>query len=162
LLDGRRLGKDVTAFIGVSSSYPRFVEMFETAIADIEDVLECHHVTGSHTFMIKVKTNNTGTLEDLISRIRTIDGVTRTETIVVRGLELLVNLGHRGGAGADPESGDGAGILIELPDAHLRREAARSGASLPARGDYAVAMVFLAADPVERAAQQASLESALV
>src|SRR5262245_47940923 len=39
LLDGRRLGKDVTAFIGVSSSYPRFVEMFETAIEDIDDVL---------------------------------------------------------------------------------------------------------------------------
>jgi Lrp/AsnC family leucine-responsive transcriptional regulator len=83
LLDAKRLGKDVTAFIGVSSSYPRFVELFEGAVAGIEDVLECHHITGSHTFLIKVKTDNTGTLEDLIRRIRGIEGVTRTETMVV-------------------------------------------------------------------------------
>src|SRR5262245_19922082 len=73
LLDAKRLGKDVTAFIGVSSSYPRFVELFETVVADMEDVLECHHITGSHTFMLKVKTSNTGTLEDLIRRLRAID-----------------------------------------------------------------------------------------
>jgi Lrp/AsnC family leucine-responsive transcriptional regulator len=83
LLDAKRLGKDVTAFIGVSSSYPRFVEVFESAVAGIQDVLECHHVTGSHTFLMKVKTDNTGTLEDLIRRIRAIEGVTRTETMVV-------------------------------------------------------------------------------
>jgi len=82
-LDGRLVGKDVTAFIGVSVSHPRGIDEFERAVASIEDVLECHHVTGSYTLLVKIKTENTTTLHDLISRIRSIEGVARTETMVV-------------------------------------------------------------------------------
>jgi Lrp/AsnC family leucine-responsive transcriptional regulator len=82
-VDARRLGKDVTAFIGVSIGHPRTVGMFEQTIATLDDVLECHHVTGEHTVLLKVKTGNTATLEKLIRTIRLIDGVTRTETMVV-------------------------------------------------------------------------------
>jgi hypothetical protein len=46
-------------------------------------VLECHHVTGQHTLLLKVKTKNTATLEGLIQKIRSIEGVIRTETMVV-------------------------------------------------------------------------------
>ena len=46
-------------------------------------MLECHHVTGEHTLLLKVKTANTSTLEELISQIRSIEGVERTETMVV-------------------------------------------------------------------------------
>ena len=46
-------------------------------------MLECHHVTGEHTLLLKVKTDNTSSLEELISTIRSIEGVTRTETMVV-------------------------------------------------------------------------------
>lgn len=83
LLDARRLGKDVTAFIGVSTDHPRAIGGLERQVAAIADVLDCHHVTGAHTLMLKVKTHNTETLEDLIDSIRSLDGVSRTETMVV-------------------------------------------------------------------------------
>ncbi len=83
ILDARRLGKDVTAFIGVSISHPKLISEFEHDIAQVEDVLECHHVTGQHSLLLKVKTTNTSSLEELISKIRSLEGVERTETMVV-------------------------------------------------------------------------------
>jgi Lrp/AsnC family leucine-responsive transcriptional regulator len=83
VLDARRLGLDITAFIGVAISHPQGIEMFERAIEHLPDILECHHVTGEHTLLLKVKTVNTSTLEQLIRRIRSTDGVARTETMVV-------------------------------------------------------------------------------
>ncbi len=83
LLDARRLGKDVTAFIGVSTDHPRAIAAIERQVGGIADLLECHHVTGSHTLMLKAKTESTESLENLIERIRSLDGVTRTETMVV-------------------------------------------------------------------------------
>jgi Lrp/AsnC family transcriptional regulator, leucine-responsive regulatory protein len=82
-VNARRLGRDVTAFIGVSISHPRTIGLFERTIDQIDDVLECHHITGEHTLLLKVKTHSTATLEELIKTIRTIDGVARTETMVV-------------------------------------------------------------------------------
>jgi len=83
LLEGRLLGKDVSAFIGVSSELPRAIDHLEREVAAIEDVQECHHVTGGFTLMLKVKTESTETLEQLIEKIRALDGVSRTETMVV-------------------------------------------------------------------------------
>ncbi len=83
LLDARLLGKDVTAFIGVGISHPARIEGFEHEVVGLGDVLECHHVTGGHTLILKVKTENTATLEQLIDRVRSIEGVTHTETMVV-------------------------------------------------------------------------------
>lgn len=82
-VDARRLGKDITAFIGVSISHPKTIPLFEQNIDLLEDVLECHHVTGQHTLLLKAKTDNTSSLERLISSIRSIEGVARTETMVV-------------------------------------------------------------------------------
>ncbi len=83
IVNARRLGKDVSAFIGVSISHPKLIDEFEQDIVGLDDVLECHHVTGQHTLLLKVKTNSTSTLEDLISTLRSIEGVDRTETMVV-------------------------------------------------------------------------------
>jgi len=83
LVDTRLLGKDVTAFIGVSLAHPTHIDAFESELAAVAEVLESHHVTGEHTLMLKVKTENTGTLERLIGWVRSIEGVTRTETNVV-------------------------------------------------------------------------------
>jgi Lrp/AsnC family leucine-responsive transcriptional regulator len=83
LLDSRRLGLDITAFIGVSISHPASIPEFERRVVALPDVLECHHVTGEHTLLLKVKTANTSSLERLISQVRSIDGVARTETMVV-------------------------------------------------------------------------------
>ncbi|TMC50027.1 MAG: glutamate synthase large subunit [Chloroflexi bacterium] len=72
----------------------------------------------------------------------------RSHAIVSRGLEALINLGHRGACGCDPETGDGAGILLQVPDAFLRRAFALD---LPAPGAYGVGMVFLPTDRDDRA-----------
>jgi Lrp/AsnC family leucine-responsive transcriptional regulator len=82
-LAARLLGKDVTAFIGVSISHPTLVEKFARDVVLLDDVLECHHVTGQHSMLLKVKTDTTATLEKLITAIRSLEGVARTETMVV-------------------------------------------------------------------------------
>ncbi|MGH7785570.1 MAG: Lrp/AsnC family transcriptional regulator [Candidatus Binatia bacterium] len=83
MLDARKLGCDITAFIGVQTAHPRGIEDIEARIGSRPEVLECHHVTGGYTLMLKVKTANTTTLEELISYLRLIEGVSRTETMVV-------------------------------------------------------------------------------
>ncbi|MGH7063248.1 MAG: hypothetical protein ACREET_04130, partial [Stellaceae bacterium] len=74
----------------------------------------------------------------------------KSHDIIARGLQILVNLDHRGAVGADPLVGDGAGILIQMPDALLRDWAASSGLTLPPPGQYAVAMCFLPRDAAAR------------
>jgi len=83
LLDTRKLGCDITAFIGVLTSHPGGIRDVEQQIEHRPEVLECHHVTGGYTLLLKVKTANTTTLEELISHLRSIEGVARTETMVV-------------------------------------------------------------------------------
>src|SRR5437868_2071407 len=67
----------------------------------------------------------------------------KSHDIISRGLQILVNLDHRGAVGADPLMGDGAGCMIQMPDGLLRHWAAERGIELPAEGRYAVAMCFL-------------------
>ena len=74
----------------------------------------------------------------------------KSHAIVKQALEILRNLDHRGAVGADPLLGDGAGILIQLPDQLFRKWAAAEGKELPAPGDYAVAMCFLPQDEPSR------------
>lgn len=83
VLDAKHLGKDVAAFIGVSVTSPRALATFEQAVERIEEVLECHHVTGAHSLMLKVRADDTEGLERVIDSLREIEGVTRTETMVV-------------------------------------------------------------------------------
>ena len=71
----------------------------------------------------------------------------KSHTIIEEGLQVLINLGHRGAAGSDPETGDGAGILLQMPDALFRRESERLGFRLPSQGEYGVGMVFLPPQP---------------
>jgi glutamate synthase (NADPH) large chain len=71
----------------------------------------------------------------------------KSHEIIRKGLEVLINLTHRGAAGCDPETGDGAGILIQIPHDFFVRECSELGIKLPESGAYGVAMCFL---PVER------------
>lgn len=82
-LDSKMVGKDVTAFIGVSISHQREIDRFAAQIVKYPDVLECHHVTGDESFILKVKSCNTGSLEKLLGEIRSVQGVTRTVTKIV-------------------------------------------------------------------------------
>ena len=81
---------------------------------------------------------------------------TPEHSIVQKALIALRNLEHRGAVGADEGTGDGAGILTQIPDAFFREEA---GVDLPAQGNYAVGTAFLPTDPQELAAARAGLES---
>ncbi|HEY7815475.1 MAG TPA: hypothetical protein VIC62_19670, partial [Nakamurella sp.] len=74
----------------------------------------------------------------------------RSRSIVAKGLTALHNLDHRGAAGSEPNSGDGAGILTQVPDALLR---ASVEFDLPPMGEYAVGIAFLPVDEAERAAR---------
>ncbi len=85
----------------------------------------------------------------------------KSHDIIARGLQLLRNLTHRGAVGADPNCGDGAGILIQTPDAFLRREFGRLGIALPAAGEYAVAMVFLPRPEKVRGAVEKAIAAVL-
>ena len=73
----------------------------------------------------------------------------KSHEIIRKGIEILINLTHRGACGCDPETGDGAGILIQIPHEFFARECAELGFSLPEPGTYGVGMMFL---PVEREA----------
>jgi Lrp/AsnC family transcriptional regulator, leucine-responsive regulatory protein len=83
VLDGKKVGKDITAFIGVSIGNQRDMDRFATQMLQHHDVLECHHVTGDESFILKVKSANTASLEKLLGEIRSVEGVTRTVTKVV-------------------------------------------------------------------------------
>ncbi len=74
----------------------------------------------------------------------------KSHAIIAQALEILKNLDHRGAVGADPLLGDGAGILIQLPDALYRKWADAEGLRLPQPGDYGVAMCFLPQDDSAR------------
>ena len=83
VVDGKKVGKDITAFIGVSIGNQRDMNRFATQMLQHHDVLECHHVTCDESFILKVKSANTGSLEKLLGEIRSVEGVTRTVTKVV-------------------------------------------------------------------------------
>ncbi|MFM2301033.1 MAG: glutamate synthase large subunit [Pseudomonadota bacterium] len=74
----------------------------------------------------------------------------KSHAIISQALEILKNIDHRGAVGADPLLGDGAGILIQTPDALFRKWADKEGLKLPQPGDYAVAMCFLPQDEAAR------------
>jgi glutamate synthase domain-containing protein 2/glutamate synthase domain-containing protein 1/glutamate synthase domain-containing protein 3 len=74
----------------------------------------------------------------------------KSHDIIRKGLEVLINLTHRGAAGCDPETGDGAGILIQIPHAFFVKECSALGIQLPEPGAYGVAMVFLPVDKQDR------------
>src|SRR4051794_9966811 len=75
----------------------------------------------------------------------------KSHDIVSKGLEILLNLDHRGAVGADPKAGDGCGMLVQIPDRFLRAETQRCGFTLPAEGEYAVGALFLPRDAEGRA-----------
>src|ERR1700751_4353478 len=82
----------------------------------------------------------------------------KSHAIIAQGLGILCNLEHRGAVGADPLAGDGAGILIQIPDRLFRAESERLGFALPAAGEYAVGMIFMPQDAVARAECEKILE----
>jgi glutamate synthase (NADPH) large chain len=85
----------------------------------------------------------------------------KSHAIVKNALKILENLDHRGAVGADPLMGDGAGILIQLPDALYREEMALQGVTLPPQGEYGVGLIFLPKEHASRLACEQQMERAI-
>lgn len=81
----------------------------------------------------------------------------KSHEIIRQALVALENLSHRGGSGSEANTGDGAGILFQIPHGFFRQECARLGISLPAPGEYGVGMLFLTNDAEKRRAMEARL-----
>ena len=83
-VDAKKLGKDITAFIGVTIEHPKYFEGFAKKVMALPEILEAHRVAGQDSYILKVKTANTRTLDQLlVETLRTIAGVTRTNTTIV-------------------------------------------------------------------------------
>ncbi|WP_290675133.1 glutamate synthase central domain-containing protein, partial [Aquabacterium sp.] len=85
----------------------------------------------------------------------------KAHSIVQQGLKILENIDHRGAVGADPLMGDGAGLLIQIPDEFYRAEMAKQGVALPPPGEYGVGMIFLPKESASRQACEQELERAI-
>jgi glutamate synthase (NADPH) large chain len=86
----------------------------------------------------------------------------KNHSIVEQGLLILKNLDHRGAVGADPLMGDGAGILIQIPDQYYREEMSKQGVELPPPGEFGVGMVFLPKENASRIACEQEIERAVL
>ena len=86
----------------------------------------------------------------------------KSHRIIEDGLGLLCNLNHRGALGADPETGDGSGIMIQIPHQFFLEECKSSGINLPEAGEYAVASIFLPRNPYARKRCGEVIESQIV
>jgi Lrp/AsnC family leucine-responsive transcriptional regulator len=88
IVDPSKVGLGVLAFISVLIDWSAHNEAFSRAVKDMPEVLECHHVTGDWSYLLKVRTRDNDSLEDLISnRIKALPGVTRSETVFAVGTD---------------------------------------------------------------------------
>jgi glutamate synthase domain-containing protein 2/glutamate synthase domain-containing protein 1/glutamate synthase domain-containing protein 3 len=85
----------------------------------------------------------------------------KSHDILEKGLEILVNLAHRGACGCDPLTGDGAGILLQMPYEFLKKQCANMGIALPGPGEYGIGMVFLPPDPRQRQTCEAMVQQVI-
>ena len=83
LLDTKKIGKDISAFISVSLEHPKFTEGFIENVKQNPQVTECHYITGDFDFLLKVITGSTQELEAVLNEIKCIHGVSLTKTLVV-------------------------------------------------------------------------------
>ena len=86
----------------------------------------------------------------------------KSHRIINDAIQILENLAHRGGVGSEPDTGDGAGILIQIPHVFLKKVCKNEGMVLPDEGDYGVGMLFLSPDLETRTASLKKLESIIL
>lgn len=83
IVDPAHLKKDLTAIMFVSLERPKFTDRFMEFVKGEEEILECHYLAGDFDYSLKIITENTATLEALLNRIKSLQGVQKTRTIVV-------------------------------------------------------------------------------
>jgi Lrp/AsnC family leucine-responsive transcriptional regulator len=83
-VDPKKLGKDIMAFVSVDIEHPRYFDSFAKKVMGMPEVLECHRVAGEESYVLRIRTEDTGTLDRLlVGELRTTAGVTRTATTIV-------------------------------------------------------------------------------
>ncbi|MCX7922658.1 MAG: Lrp/AsnC family transcriptional regulator [Clostridia bacterium] len=83
IINSRKLEKDLTAIMFVSLERPKYTERFLEFVNGEMEILECHYLAGDYDYALKIVTENTFTLESLLNRIKSVQGVQKTKTIVV-------------------------------------------------------------------------------
>jgi len=84
LLNERKLGHDITAFVEVFIEHPKFEAGFIEAVSTLDEVLECHHITGEFSLLLKVKVADMAAFRKLlIEKLNTVRGVRQTRTLIV-------------------------------------------------------------------------------
>lgn len=83
ILDPGHLKKDVMAFMFISLERPKFTEKFVEYVTGEQDILECHYLAGDFDYVLKIVTESTFTLEKLLNRVKSVQGVQKTRTMVV-------------------------------------------------------------------------------
>jgi len=84
LLDERKLGHDITAFVEIFIEHPKFESGFIEAVGDLDEVLECHHITGEFSLLLKVRVKDMAAFRKLlIEKLNTVRGVRQTRTLIV-------------------------------------------------------------------------------
>ena len=86
----------------------------------------------------------------------------KSRAIIDKGLEIQRNLEHRGAVGADPLTGDGAGVLIQMPHDFMKKAAAEVNINLPEEGRYAVGVMFLPQNPAQRNTAENIIEKIII
>lgn len=83
VFDKNKIGRDVTALMQVTLDHPKYTENFISKVKSNNDVLECHYLAGNYDFLIKICTNSTESLEKILNKIKAIEGVSKTTTMIV-------------------------------------------------------------------------------
>lgn len=83
VLDKNKIGRDVIALMSVSLDHPKFTENFINTVKNNNDVLECHYLAGNYDFLVKICTDSTESLEKILNKIKAIEGVSKTNTMIV-------------------------------------------------------------------------------
>ena len=83
VLDKNKIGRDVTALMQITLDHPKYTENFINKVKSNNDVLECHYLAGNYDFLIKICTNTTESLEKILNKIKAIEGVSKTTTMIV-------------------------------------------------------------------------------
>jgi Lrp/AsnC family leucine-responsive transcriptional regulator len=84
LLDERKLGHDITAFVEIFIEHPKFESGFIEAVGGLDEVLECHHITGEFSLLLKVRVRDMAAFRKLlIEKLNTVRGVRQTRTLIV-------------------------------------------------------------------------------
>lgn len=83
ILNPRKLKKDLTAMMFISLERPKYTEKFMEFVQGEDEILECHYLAGDFDYILKIITENTFTLESLLNKIKSVQGVQKTRTVVV-------------------------------------------------------------------------------